>query len=93
MAKTDGSSKSTNRDTKSIANSVSKDPVSGPPTIAVDIALTGASFTRSSVQTDLDDAITVAIALAASSGKPTRVTLNGVEYQVFSRSQGQPNGV
>jgi hypothetical protein len=88
MGKNETSTGSTGRKVTAVANQVLKDPISGPPVIAVDIALNNASFTRSSIATTLDGAEATAIALAQSSGKPTRVTINGAEYQVYSRGNG-----
>jgi hypothetical protein len=79
----------TNRKLAGIANSVLKDPIgSAQIVIAVDIALTDSNFTRSSVAANLDAAEATAIALATNSGRPTRVTINGAEYQVYSRGKG-----
>ena len=87
MAKTDGTSGTTNRKQSTVAQNVSG--VTNPnPVIAVDIALNNASFTRSSVQTDLDTAEATAIALSLSTGKPTRVTLDGAVYQLYTRNGG-----
>jgi hypothetical protein len=88
MGKDQTSTGATNRKVVSVANQVLKDPISGPPVIAIDIALTDANFTRSSIATTLDAAEATAIALATTSGRPTRVTINGGEYQVYSRGTG-----
>jgi len=56
--------------------------------IAVDIALSNSNFTRFSVQTDLDTAESVADALALSTKLPTRVTIDGAVFKVFTRGGG-----
>ncbi len=88
MAKNQSSTGPTNRKIEGVANSVLSSPISGPPVIAIDIALRDATFTRNSIAATLDAAEATAIALAQSSGKPTRVTINSAEYQVYSRGQG-----
>ena len=85
MAKTDNSSGSTNRNQLNVSLNVSGKASNGAPVITVDIANDGLNFTRSSFQTDLDTAESVATALSMSSDKPTRVTMNGGVYAVYTR--------
>ena len=86
MAKNQTSAGSSGRKAEAVANSILHNPISGPPTIAVDIALTGSDWTRHLTYTSIDSAEAAAIALSLSRHLPTRVTLNGAEYQVYSRS-------
>ena len=86
MAKNQTSAGSSGRKAEAVANSILKDPISGPPTVAVDIALTGTNWTRYKTYSDIDSAETDAKAVSLARHFPTRVTLNGAEYQVYSRS-------
>lgn len=88
MAKTDRSSSVTNRRNDSVAHSVVGRWL--PPGIifSVDIANINATFVQSSTATDLDVAEARAEALALTSGKPCRVSIEGKEYKVYSRGQG-----
>jgi hypothetical protein len=88
MAKTDNTSTSTNRNQLNVSLNVSGKASNGAPVIAIDIAQDGVSFTRVSTSTDLDAASDTATALSLSSGKPTRVTMNGGVYAVYTRNGG-----
>lgn len=88
MAKTDRSSSVTNRRNDSVAISVVGRYLPPGIVFSIDIAQSGASFVRSSTATDLDVAEARAEALALSSGKPCRVSIEGAEYKVYSRGQG-----
>jgi hypothetical protein len=87
MAKTDNTSKTTNRRQDIVAGTLGL-VGTGDIVYGIDIARTNASFVRASTATDLDDAEATAAALAATTGNPVRVTVNGAEYRVFHRGLG-----